>query len=279
MTGAAEAAGSHVYIYGVARTEGGAPPLAIGEGVVPGAPVQLLPVGGLSAIVSVFPAGSALPAGGVSDSDWAKTRALAHHEVLAALAGCFPLAPSKFGTVLRSVADVVELIERNAASLEETLDHVAECREWGLKLFGELGAWRASAEGDPALAPLQDELACASAGKAYFLRKKLRLAVEAEAQRRLVVRAMEIHRQLASTARQSAYLSSSHVLKPARAQDAPVMLLNTAYLVEEVHEAQFHEALAAMRSTFAQTGLSEALTGPWPPYNFVSLSAAGRAHV
>ncbi len=72
MTSTAEPAGSHVYLYGIART-GGAEPPPIGDGVVANFPVQLLPVGGLSAIVSIFPAGTVLHEPGHDDSEWAKS--------------------------------------------------------------------------------------------------------------------------------------------------------------------------------------------------------------
>ncbi len=278
MIGAAGTAAGHVYVYGVARTGCNALPPLAGGGVVPGRPVEVLPIGKLAAVVSILQ-GPILREAGLSEAEWAKSRAVAHHQVLAALTHFFPLAPFKFGTVLRSRDDLVDLMKRNAAALEKTLDHIAGCHEWGLKLFADLSILREVARSDPALAPIQEELACAPAGKAYFIRKKLRLAVEAEAERMLAVRAIEVHRRLTSASRESAPVRSSHGPKPAKSGIAPVMLLNAAYLVEESGEAAFHEALAAMRGSFAESGLSDELTGPWPPYNFVPLSAGGRDHV
>jgi hypothetical protein len=168
-------------------------------------------------------------------------------------------------------------MQRNAAALRETLDHVAGCREWGLKLFGDPSIFRAMAQSGPALTSLQEELASASSGKAYFIRKKLQSGVEAETQRMLTDCAIEVHQRLASAARESAHIRSAPAVQ--RGCSGTVMLLNTAYLVEKSREAQFHEALTEMRGAFAEKGLSDALTGPWPPYNFVSLQAGGTDRV
>jgi hypothetical protein len=266
---------SHIYVYGVARCSG-ATPLPAGEGVIPGAPVQLLPIEGLTAVVSIFPASSAVRDSAVSEDDWAKSRALAHHRVLTAFAPYTALAPSKFGTVLRSLDDLAGFVRLNASALESTLNKVAECQEWGLKLFGDNGAASVSVESNPALAAMQEELACASAGKAYFLRKKLQMAIEAEAQRLLVHCLTDIHRELGALARDSKQIGR---LPPSKQNaNKSIMLLNAAYLVERSNENQFHAALAAMRGSFSDLGLSDVLTGPWPAYNFVSLPVGMADH-
>lgn len=275
MTDVAEARESHVYVYGVARCGSSAPlSAADNDGVVPGAPVELLPVDGLTAIVSIFPAELAMRDPAVSEDDWAKSRALAHHRVLAAFAGCTALAPSKFGTVLRSLDDLTGFVRRNASALDLTLNSIAECREWGLKLFGDLSAARGSVELSPALASMQEELASAPAGKAFFLRKKFQAAAEAELQRVLMDRIAAIHDELAGIARDSTQIGRLVAASPGK----PALFLNAAYLVEKSKEDEFHEALTAMRGTYSEIGLSDSLTGPWPAYNFVSLPAVMANH-
>ncbi len=279
MTTAALAPDDHIYVYGVARTGPECTlPLAACEGVVPGRPVELVAFRGMAAIVSAFPADAATPKPGMNEGEWARSRAVAHHQVLSALASRIPLAPSKFGTVLRSLDSLAAFIERHEASLEETLDRVAGCREWGLKLSADPAAARQAAASAPSLAPIQDELAEAPDGKAFFIRKKLKLAIEAEAQRSLTARAIEVHQKLDALARRSVHIRTYPSLSGAGAKGR-VQLLNAAYLVETSGESAFHSALDALRRAFAATGLSDALTGPWPPYNFVSLPSGETAHV
>jgi hypothetical protein len=269
----------HIYVYGVARPGPEfALPLAACEGVVPGRPVELVPFRGLAVIVSAFPPEAAAPEPGMNEGEWARSRAVAHHQVLSALASRIPLAPSKFGTVLRNLDSLAAFIERHEASLEETLDRVSGCREWGLKLPADPAIAREAAASSPSLAPIKEELAQATDGKAFFIRKKLKLAIEAEAQRGLTARAIEVHQKLDSLARRSVHIRNYPSLSGAGAKGR-VLLLNAAYLVETSGEARFHGALDVMRRSFAAAGLSDALTGPWPPYNFVSLPSGETANV
>jgi hypothetical protein len=52
------------------------------------------------------------------------------------------------------------------------------------------------------------------------------------------------------------------------------MLLNGAYLIERDRTAELREAVEALHEEWAPLGFTIELTGPWPPYNFVS-GAAG----
>ena len=51
------------------------------------------------------------------------------------------------------------------------------------------------------------------------------------------------------------------------------MLLNGAYLVEREREREFEEAVARCGSSGERGASQLELTGPWPPYNFVSTAA------
>ncbi len=52
------------------------------------------------------------------------------------------------------------------------------------------------------------------------------------------------------------------------------MILNGAYLVEEDRVEELRSAIAGLQVRWGAEGLSVELTGPWPPYNFVSNSAS-----
>ena len=48
------------------------------------------------------------------------------------------------------------------------------------------------------------------------------------------------------------------------------MILNGAYLVAEERMTAFQAELASLEGEYGDLGLSYEVTGPWPPYNFVS---------
>ena len=55
------------------------------------------------------------------------------------------------------------------------------------------------------------------------------------------------------------------------------MLLNGAYLVETDRTAELRDLLAEMEQRHGDLGARLELTGPWPPYNFVSRVAGAPA--
>jgi hypothetical protein len=48
------------------------------------------------------------------------------------------------------------------------------------------------------------------------------------------------------------------------------MLLNGAHLVERNRREELERAVASLLEEWAPLGFTIELTGPWPPYNFVS---------
>ena len=51
------------------------------------------------------------------------------------------------------------------------------------------------------------------------------------------------------------------------------MLLNAAYLVEADRVEELRELVAELEARYRELGAHIELTGPWPPYNFVSGAA------
>jgi hypothetical protein len=52
------------------------------------------------------------------------------------------------------------------------------------------------------------------------------------------------------------------------------MLLNGAYLVDDERRSSVRSAVEALAEEYEPLGFSIELTGPWPPYNFVSPAAS-----
>jgi len=51
------------------------------------------------------------------------------------------------------------------------------------------------------------------------------------------------------------------------------MILNGAYLVADEKLADFQAELASLQDEYGDLGFSYEMTGPWPPYNFVTIGA------
>jgi hypothetical protein len=268
------AADAVVYVYGVIRADAlTASTAPLVEGIVPRVPVELLAVGKLAVVMSRGPRAAFAPADAEApvDAAWATERALAHHRVLASLAQLCAVAPVKFGALCRGMNDVVSLLTRSEGAFERVLDRVAGAHEWGVKLFADPDACCASAADAPGIAALKAEIAATSPGKAFFLAKTLRAAIEDELRGRLALQVEGVHRRLAAATRDAAP-------NPIRQTGAgPRLILDAAYLVETGQVAAFHRSLATLGETLAAEGFALKLTGPWPPYSFAAIDTERQA--
>lgn len=265
---AAEPQPSLIYFYGVAP---GAAPRALGieDGVIPSMPVELKPAGAVTAIVSAFGEGPELIQQGAGEIEWDQSRVLAHHRVLDALSARMPLLPAKFGAVFRGLDQVLAYVAANESCFRANLSQVEGCREWGVKFAGSLERARAGVCRDPEFEAREREIKEASAGKAFILRKKLTQAIEDAAQSALTEAISGMFDELAALARAYHQVNSTD---GRAAADESILLCESAYLVEDCRKQQFLDVLSRPQPGLEVLGISARVTGPWPPYNFVSMS-------
>jgi hypothetical protein len=77
----------------------------------------------------------------------------------------------------------------------------------------------------------------------------------------------DVHRRLAEGAAASVLVAPQDRRLSGRAAE---MMLNGAYLVARADAADFARLVEQQHQRHADDGLELELTGPWPPYNFVS---------
>ncbi|MCY1016253.1 GvpL/GvpF family gas vesicle protein [Pyxidicoccus sp. MSG2] len=227
------------YLYGVVRAVGDLDFGPIGLGVPP-ADVHAVREGDLAALVSIAPALVVDPT---------RAHLLVHQRVTEAVLREHTLLPVAFGTVLRSEAQVRELLRTAHGALSDTLIALEDKVELGLKvLYHREHLARRLELGDATLGRREDE-------------------PEAEHEHRISAAITDrVERDMA------ALLEGLRPLSFASRNSAPVgdrMLLNAAFLVGrdwvESFEAQL-KSLAARWDTYAFR-----FTGPWAPYSFVDL--------
>jgi hypothetical protein len=175
----------------------------------------------------------------------------------------------KLFTLFTSDERALSHVTRNARRIERVLARVDRQLEWGVRLtFDEPTATSARAG---AAASRRASLGPTETGAAYLSRKKdvrdrtrLQLAQARSAGERwyraIAKQATAAHRRKAmeGTARGSRLIVDAAFLVPARR--------STAFRAEVRRRAR----------DLSAAGVAVALTGPWPPYNFVS-SGTGRA--
>jgi antitoxin (DNA-binding transcriptional repressor) of toxin-antitoxin stability system len=240
------------------------------QGVEPGTSVEVIRDGELAALISPVP----LPDYGdealrrhLEDLAWVERTARRHEDVLEAALGEATIVPLRLCTLYRSRDGVRRLLREHRSALEEGLGRVDGCLEWAVKVFSDPRAPESAATGPDSA----DHETGEPRGAAYLQRRQQERAL-AEKAGEVRARCVEVvHERVEGLAR------ASTVNPPQRPEihgRGLQMLLNGAYLIARDRTPQLREAVRALQEEWCSLGFTIELTGPWPPYNFVS-GAAG----
>lgn len=278
-TRTAPAGQSMVYVYGVARVAPGqkSGPLLL-AGIVPGAPVEPLVSGNLTAFVSAVPSarfGASEFGSALNDIPWLRDRILAHEKVLEELRASYDVVPFRFGTIYLDCAQAANAIARHRAELRRALDRIEGASEWGLKLYCDPHILRRRIESESAaVRPMRDALARASPGARFFLQKKYTKALTEETASVVAGCVRRMRESFDTCVRDSADIKFQPAAVHGRAAE---MAMNAAYLVAKHAFLRFQQSVADWQREHAAYGFEHELTGPWPPYHFVSIGSEGTA--
>jgi len=200
---------------------------------------------------------------------------LAHQRVLEAVLASHTLIPMRFCTIYRSESGVQEMLTQHYDDFVETLTQLEGKQEWGVKVYcdGKILAQRVGEVSDR-VKELKAEMEQKSSGAAYFLKKKMDEAIAEEMERVSDEYAQRSHDRLSGHAEEA-------VINPLQSKELTgreeAMILNGAYLVAEEHLAAFRAELESLSVEYDNLGFIYEMTGPWPPYNFVSIGLEGSA--
>jgi hypothetical protein len=275
----ATAMSSLLYVYAILPADAPVVP-ALRRGAVHGIDggiVTCVEAAGLAAAVSAV-APSAFEAEPlnllVRDMDWLAPRAAAHQQVNALLLDqTDALIPLTFGTVYRTAARIVAMLETEREALTSCLERVRGKAEWVLSLQRQTEEALAALERQSdALREVRARIATGAPGRAYLLSRQL----ETIRQRELLSmdgRAVAALDDLLPTVGETF---------PERvgAGPEPGPLARLSVLVGRPHESGLLAAVAGYRQHWSGLGYDLRLTGPWPPYRFstrgAELLSAGR---
>jgi hypothetical protein len=241
--------------------------LALDTGADEGEPVQVLDCGALAAIVRCVLLADfseeALRARH-DDNAWFAAMAHRHNQVIAAIHQQQAVLPAKFGSVYARAEDVQKAVAEAQEALLAQLECVEGCDEWAVHMYADhptiaqrLGA------AHPTVQRLQQELASAPPGRAYFLQREL------DEKRAAAVE--EVLRELPQAAYEHLvrWAVDSRVTQPTRSTpnaQGEIEVLRAAFLVRR---AQADTFLTELRSYVqGRDGVHCEYSGPWAPYSF-----------
>jgi hypothetical protein len=237
------------YVYCVARAAR-SPRIGRVRGVPDTGAPRVLDGGGLRLLVATARRarydGDALAAA-LRDVAWVSAAAVAHDRVIGRWLGADAVVPLRPFTLFADDERALAWARRRRRALDRLLDRVDGCVEVGVRVAVASSARSARA-------------GASSANGTDFLRRKLGARDAARAQlERASAGADRVFDALAAHARVA-------VEQPLAAGG---LLLDAAYLVPIRQLPKFRSRIAALERTARGDGMRIAVTGPWPPYNFV----------
>lgn len=260
------------YVYGIVDGDGSQPAQGLPEeGIAPPYLVYTVPYQAIQAIVSRVPLrefGQEKLEANLNDMKWLEAKVRAHQGVLETVLASHALIPMRFCTIYESESRVQEMLGQRHDVLLKALVGLEGKKEWGVKIYcdGELTAQNVG-EVSTTLEALKTDIANMSSGAAYFSRKKLERTIAEEVERVCDECAQRSHDRLSGQAEEA-------VSNPLQSRETTgqreEMILNGAYLVAEEQLAAFRGELESLGAEYGDLGFGYELTGPWPPYNFVT---------
>ncbi len=260
-----EKPGHAYWVYCVVRSEWAAELAAGIDGIEAGSSVEALVEGHLAALLSRVPLaeyGDDELRRHLEDIAWLERRARAHEAVQQHAMRQGPLVPLRMCTIYRVLDRVRHVLRDQGERFTENLAAVWDCSEWGVKVFLDLRCI-------PEPSPAQPEAASAT-GADYLAGRQRERDRVSESHESSIQCAEDVHQAVSALARQAR--ANPVQRAEAHGRDAE-MVLNEAYLLEDHRIEELQSTVRELFERWAPHGLLVELTGPWPPYNFVSDSA------
>ena len=173
----------------------------------------------------------------------------------------FTPVPMSFGTLFKTERDIVEFLEDTYDALRDVLAKMKDKLEFGLRVNWAREEVLAEIErDDDGIRRLKEEIAKSQQASTYFARMQLGRLVEQALAHKSETYVRDIYDYL----REAAIASRSN--KPI----GDKMILNAAFLVHRDRAATFDQKVQEIAQRY-EGKLSFRYTGPWPPYNFVTI--------
>ena len=173
----------------------------------------------------------------------------------------FTPVPMSFGTLFKTDEDTVEFLKDTYDALRDVLVKMKDKLEFGLKVNWDRDqVLREIEEQNEEIRRLKAEIQTNTQSSTYFARMQLGRLVE----QALVDKSESIVREIYDHLRDAAIASRSNKVIGDK------MIMNAAFLVGRDQADHFDTKVHDIGKKFEGT-LSFRYTGPWPPYNFVTI--------
>jgi hypothetical protein len=199
------------------------------------------------------------------DLEWLGAIGYRHQAVMADLMKKTAIVPLRAFTLFSSEEALRAYLTEQHELLSRTLERLGGKQEWTLRIELEPVTWNEALAGRVAsLRDLQNEIAAASPGKAFLLRKKL----DDEKKRASHAAEDELVGEIEQAVMTK--LGCETVAESRQRRDGAFPQINV--LLNRDEESVLQELRDELAARYQHEGVTLALSGPWPPYTFAALN-------
>lgn len=198
------------------------------------------------------------------DLEWLGAIGYRHQDVMSDLMKRTSIVPLRAFTLFSSEEALRSYLHEHRELLSKSLVRLDGKQEWTLRIELEPAKWSEALAGRVApLRDLQNEIASASPGKAFLLRKKL------DEEKKRASHAAE--EELVGEIEQAvlAKLVCETVAESRQRRDGAFPQINV--LLNRDEESELQQLRQDLAARYEHEGVTLALSGPWPPYTFATL--------
>ncbi|MGE5325348.1 MAG: GvpL/GvpF family gas vesicle protein [Actinomycetota bacterium] len=181
--------------------------------------------------------------------EWLAVHGIRHQQVVGEIAQKETIVPARFGTLFSSQAALLKDVEARRSALKKVFNRIADSDEWGVKVL--------VLEEDQPAKPVST--AAARSGREYLQQKAARIKKKPERD--------DVELERFSSALEKVATDSGPAGRVSGAQ--PGLLWQATFLVARSRRSQWERVLDDFVKQWEGKRRIE-VTGPWPPYSFVS---------
>ncbi|MEM7621375.1 MAG: GvpL/GvpF family gas vesicle protein [Pseudomonadota bacterium] len=188
--------------------------------------------------------------------------AVGHNNILSNIIQSYDILPLKLGTVCRSQAQVRQLLDQNTERFGMCLDHIANTIEFGIKIIETGQAKKTTSDKG-----LQNSNA-ALTGQEYLHNQAKKLASKNHSVQSYKKFTSDLIQAMTFFVKETKILPMPKMSPAAQTRH----IFNAAFLVDRGNIEAFKGCVKSYSEMAEPQNLAMSLSGPWPAYNFVSIS-------
>ncbi|MEI6456065.1 MAG: GvpL/GvpF family gas vesicle protein [bacterium] len=203
------------------------------------------------------------------DLEWVEKHVREHISTISRIMAHHTVIPFKFGTIFNSEENLGKFISEYSDSLHENIIHVTGKEEWSVKIYSNREVLTKMINGfSMELLNMEQEMEKSTPGKAFILKRRRAELMDKEIER--------VIRNCGQTcfdglARHSEETRINNLLPREVTEHPDDMILNAVFFIKKQHVEEFLKSVGEGREKYGSGGFSLEVTGPWPPFNFISI--------